>query len=97
MALLLYNKTCADFSCVCTTTDTNFDSFPLVGPDRNPARASSQNLTAQSIRFRGSVATEDQAMRRTVPEQDQAKPSQAKVLTGGGDLREAQVERPPVC
>jgi len=27
----------------------------------------------------------------------QAKPSQAKVLTGGGDLREAQVERPPVC
>jgi len=24
-------------------------------------------------------------------------PSQAKVLTGGGDLREAQVERPPVC
>ena len=23
--------------------------------------------------------------------------SQAKVLTGGGDLREAQVERPPVC
>jgi len=25
------------------------------------------------------------------------KPSQAKVLTGGGDLREAQVERPPVC
>ena len=26
-----------------------------------------------------------------------AKPSQAKVLTGGGDLREAQVERPPVC
>ena len=23
--------------------------------------------------------------------------SQAKVLTGGGDLRQAQVERPPVC
>jgi len=61
MALRLYHKTRADFACVCTTLDTNFDSFPLVEQDRNLARASSRNLTAQSMRFRRSVAMEDQA------------------------------------
>jgi hypothetical protein len=65
--IVLYHKAYAAFVCICTTLNTNFDSFPFVGQYSNPARANNHSMKAKSICFRSFVAMEDQKRRATVP------------------------------
>ena len=71
--LLLCYRACAAFACTCTMLHSDFNPFPHIVQDCNPARANTHNLKVQSIYFCSFVAKVDQAGRATVPKHKRVK------------------------